>query len=135
MLLERLCLTFLPCLTATAFAASGNLAPGEVQGEKADSSYFHERGYTNLPVPKRHLPSAGQCRVWHPGKSEAEQPPQGKCMRVSRQVPTGAWLIARSSADPLHVQIHVYDEQSAGVVIAIGVFSVDTQDFIRYVSP
>jgi hypothetical protein len=97
--------------------------------------FFHERGYTNLRIPEGHLPRPGQCRVWYAAASRGDQPPAGRCDRVSRHVPPGAWLIARSTADPAHVTVQVYDGYSPGVVVAIGVFRADTGVFVRYQSP
>lgn len=98
-------------------------------------SYFQERGYTNLRIPEGHLPAPGECRVWYPGRPPGHQPPPGRCDRVSHQVPAGAWLIRRPRDDHQHVNVHVYDERSPGIVATIGVFAANTGVFVRYVSP
>jgi hypothetical protein len=101
--------------------------------DRRDHRYFHEHGYTNLRIPEGHLPPPGECRVWHPGKPPGHQPPPVKCDRVG--VPHGAWLLRRPREDHKHVNVHVYDERSPGVVVSIGIFAANTGAFIRYVSP
>lgn len=122
---------------ATALAAMGDSnLPQDRAGVQAEApSYFHARRYLNLGIPKARLPSPGHCQVWFPGKAADQQPREGKCVRVGRDVPLGAWLIARPSAEPGTVRVQVYDEQSAGVVVATGIFDFETGEFLRNVSP
>lgn len=103
--------------------------------DRGHYSYFHDRGYTNLRIPEGHLPPPGECRIWYPGKPPGQQPPPVKCDRASGHVPQGAWLMRRPKDDRRHVNVHVYDERSPGVVISIGVFMAETGAFVRYVSP
>lgn len=98
-------------------------------------SYFQERGYSNLRIPEGHLPPPGECRVWYPGKPPGQQPPPGKCDRVSHRIPAGAWLMRRPMEDHKHVNVHVYDERSPGIVATIGVFAANSGIFVRYVNP
>lgn len=44
-------------------------------------------------IPRGHLPPAGQCRIWIPGRSPGKQPPPGDCRQLRQRVPAGAWLI------------------------------------------
>jgi hypothetical protein len=117
---------------AAPIAQSGNRDPAKEEGERA---YFQVRGYDSLHIAREELPRRGHCRVWYPDKPLGEQPSQGKCSVVSRQVPPGAWLMARPTSDPGHVNVHVFDDQVPGVVKAIGVFSIETLQFVRYLSP
>lgn len=117
---------------ALPVAQSGNRDPSKEDGER---TYFQARGYENLGILRGELPRRGHCRVWHPDKPAMEQPSQGKCSVVSRHVPPGAWLMARPTSDPGHVNVHVFDDQLPGVVKAIGVFSVETLQFVRYMAP
>ena len=45
-----------------------------------------------IRVPPGHLPPAGQCRVWVPGRPPGQQAPAGSC---NVAVPEGAYLIRR----------------------------------------
>jgi hypothetical protein len=125
-------------LSIALFAAvSSRAAPEELPqpSEAGDRQYFQSHGYENLGISRQDLPRRGHCRIWHPERPAVEQPAAGKCSVVSRHARPGAWLMARSIADPGHVSVHVFDERSPGVVKTIGIFSVDTRQFVRYVSP
>lgn len=101
--------------------------------DRGERRYFHEHGYTNLRIPEGHLPPPGECRVWYPGKPPGQQPPPVRCDRA--QVPQGGWLLRRPREDHKHVNVHVYDERSPGIVVSIGIFAANTGAFVRYVSP
>jgi hypothetical protein len=45
-------------------------------------------------IPPGHLPPPGRCRIWFPGRPPGHQPAPGECRVLSRQVPSGAYLIA-----------------------------------------
>lgn len=56
-------------------------------------------------VPPGHLPPAGKCRVWYPGRPPGHQPAPGDCRSLSYNVPRGAYLIGhdrRWSYNDLH---------------------------------
>lgn len=44
-------------------------------------------------IPPGHMPPAGLCRIWFPGRPPGHQPPPGDCRTLSRQVPRGAYLV------------------------------------------
>ena len=48
-----------------------------------------------LHIPPGHLPPAGKCRIWYPGTPPGHQPPPGDCRVLSRQLPSGAYLVSR----------------------------------------
>jgi hypothetical protein len=62
--------------------------------------------HRKLHVPPGHLPPAGKCRIWYPGKPPGHQPPPGDCRVLSRQLPSGAWLVSRD-------RVWRYDERPA----------------------
>lgn len=124
-------------LIALWSAAPSRVAAEEVpqQSEMGDRAYFQNHGYESLSIARQDLPRRGHCRIWHPERPATEQPAAGKCSVVSRHARPGAWLMARPLADPAHVAVHVFDEKSPGVVKSIGIFTVETRQFVRYVSP
>lgn len=131
----RLCVALVSLLAVGALAGPGDRSTGKVADQTEAASYFHAKGYANLGIRRRHLPSVGQCRIWFPERPAETQPPEGKCALISREIPRGAWLIARSTADPSHVSVHAYDDQNPGALLAIGIFVFETREFVRYASP
>ncbi|MGQ0752407.1 MAG: hypothetical protein ACT4PS_17915 [Betaproteobacteria bacterium] len=132
---QRFWVVLVSPFAVAALADVGDRNARKAAEQTEAASYFHAKGYANLGIRRKDLPSVGQCRLWFPGRPAEMQPPEGKCARVSRDIPPGAWLIARSTTDPLHVSVHAYDEQSPGAVVAIGIFAFETRDFVRYASP
>lgn len=59
-------------------------------------SYFHERGYTCLDIPKGHYPPPGECRIWYPGRPAGQQPPPGECSRLRAEIPSGSPMLISS---------------------------------------
>jgi hypothetical protein len=131
----RLCVVLISLLAVAALAGPEERSTSKAAEQPGAASYFHAKGYANLGIRRRHLPSVGQCRIWFPERPADMQPPEGKCSRISREIPPGAWLIARSTADPAHVSVHAYDDQNPGGLLAIGIFAFETRDFVRYASP
>ncbi|MFO7809403.1 hypothetical protein [Guyparkeria sp.] len=57
---------------------------------------IHPGGDTSLDpvtVPAGHLPSPGECRIWHPDREPGDQPSPGDCRDLQRSVPSGAVLV------------------------------------------
>ena len=100
-------------------------------GKQSGRSWFHDHGYANLGIPDGHLPPAGECRIWYPGRPAGQQPPPGKCGALSRQVPAGAWLMRRPDGQPQQVDVTVYDQRRPGVALSVGIFDARTGSFIR----
>jgi hypothetical protein len=46
-----------------------------------------------VKIPPGHMPPAGKCRIWHPGKPPGQQPPVGECGTLRARVPAGAVLV------------------------------------------
>jgi len=84
-----------------------------------------------LRIPPGHLPSPGSCRIWFPGLPPGQQPPPGSCRKLARSIPRGAWLIYRPMDEPGHVDVTVYDEHRAGVIVEVRIFEAETGAFVR----
>src|SRR5687768_5204729 len=54
---------------------------------------------SQLKVPPGHLPRAGQCRVWFPGRPPGQQPSAGSCNGIERVAPAGSWILYRPTHD------------------------------------
>lgn len=96
-------------------------------------SYFRERGYSQLKIPKGHYPAPGECRIWYPERPPGEQPPPGRCGVLRHEVPRDAWLIRHPADDPDHVHVIVYDERRRGAIDVVGEFEIATGMFVRVV--
>jgi hypothetical protein len=92
-------------------------------------SYFHDHGYTRLPIPPGHYPPPGECRIWYPDRPPGHQPPPGKC----RPVPPGAWLIHHPHALPGHVHVTVYEPRRPGTILVVGEFEIASGAFVRVI--
>ena len=99
------------------------------------TTYFHEQGYTTLGIPPGHLPPPGKCRLWYPDRPPGHQPPPERCERLRYHAPAGGWLIHRSQASLMYVDVSVYDAYQPGLVISIGLFDADTGAFLRHLRP
>ena len=90
-----------------------------------------------LGVPPGHLPKPGQCRIWIPGVPPGHQPrPKARsCEGIEADAPAGSWILYRPTADRKFVHARVVDERSAGVVVRIRVFEVESGRFVREESP
>ena len=91
-------------LLAGALALPGAIASADDHGHGHDRDDGH--GHASLHIPPGHMPPAGLCRIWIPGRSPGHQPAPGDCRTLSRQVPRGAYLLAygdrRWSYDDVH---------------------------------
>jgi hypothetical protein len=102
---------------------------GDRASQDSRNSYFHQRGYTRLNIPKGHYPPHGECRIWFPDRPPGQQPPPGRCDRV----PPGAWLIRHPHDDVEHVHVIVYDERRPRTILAVGQFKIGSGVFVRIV--
>ena len=57
-------------------------------------------------IPSGHTPPAGMCRIWIPGRPPSHQPAPGSCRVLSRQVPSGAYLIANDNHRWSHAELN-----------------------------
>ena len=79
---------------------------------------------SQLKVPPGHLPRAGQCRVWFPGRPPGHQPSAGSCNGIERVAPAGSWILYRPAKDTRVVHARVIDPKRDGVVTIVRVYDV-----------
>ena len=79
---------------------------------------------SQLKVPPGHLPAAGQCRVWFPGRPPGQQPRAGSCNGIERVAPAGSWILYRPARDTRVVHARVIDPKRDGVVTVVRVYDV-----------
>jgi hypothetical protein len=79
-------------LLAGALAVPGNTALADDHGHGRFED-GHGHGHASFHIPPGHMPPAGRCRIWFPGRPPGHQPPPGDCRTLSRQVPRGAYLV------------------------------------------
>jgi len=90
-----------------------------------------------LGIPPGHLPAAGQCRVWMPGKAPGHQARARGCANIEASAPPGSWIVygpvgdesgkgkgkgKAKGHDKKLVRVRVVDERRAGVIIWVRVF-------------
>ena len=85
-----------------------------------------------LGIPPGHLPPPGSCRIWIPGVPPGRQSPPGDCHRLAREVPPGAWLVTRSHGEPRYVEVSVFDERRAGVVVGVEIYLAATGKWVGH---
>jgi len=89
-------------------------------------------------VPPGHLPSAGQCRVWFPGRPPGQQPRAASCNGIERVAPAGSWILYRPPTDQRVIHARVIDPKRDGVVTIVRVYDVQRGTYLgqeRYVDP
>ena len=93
---------------------------------------------SQLKVPPGHLPRAGQCRVWFPGRPPGQQPSAGSCNGIERVAPAGSWILYRPTNDKRVVHARVIDPKRDGVVTIVRVYDVNRGTYLgqeRYAEP
>jgi hypothetical protein len=90
-----------------------------------------------LGIPPGHLPPAGQCRVWMPGKPPGHQARPRSCANIEAFAPRGSWIVygpvdggsdkgkgkgKAKGHDKKLVRVRVVDEHRAGVIVWVRVF-------------
>lgn len=89
-----------------------------------------------LGIPPGHLPPAGQCRVWVPGKPPGHQARARGCAGIERTAPAGSWIVygpvdadgpgkgkgKAKGHQKRTVHVRVVDERRPGVVVWVRVF-------------
>jgi hypothetical protein len=53
-------------------------------------------GARNISLTPEDVPPPGSCRLWYPDRKPADQPRPGPCGSLTRDVPTGAWVLHRA---------------------------------------
>ena len=84
-----------------------------------------------LGIPPGHLPAAGQCKVWIPGKPPGHQASSRDCRGIERQAPADSWILYRPGKDKKVVHVRVVDARRAGIVIRTRVYDVKTGTYLR----
>lgn len=85
---------------------------------------------STLRVPPGHLPRAGQCRVWFPGRPPGHQPGAGSCDGIERVAPAGTWILYRPTYDKRVVHARVIDPRRDGVVVVVRVYDVNRGTYL-----
>ena len=85
---------------------------------------------SQLRVPPGHLPNAGQCRVWFPGRPPGQQPRAGGCRGIERVAPAGSWILYRPTNDKKVVHARVIDPKRDGVVLVVRVYDVNRGTYL-----
>ena len=85
---------------------------------------------SQLRVPPGHLPRAGQCRVWFPGRPPGRQPKAASCAGIERYAPAGSWILYRPSNETRVVHARVIDPKRDGVVVVIRVYDADRGTYL-----
>ena len=90
-----------------------------------------------LGIPPGHLPAAGQCRVWMPGKPPGQQAKPRGCVNIEQFAPPGSWIVYGPVGDESGhgkgkgkakghekrlVRVRVVDQRRAGVIVWVRVF-------------
>ena len=84
-----------------------------------------------LGIPPGHLPRAGQCRLWYPGRPPGQQPRAGDCGSIQRAAPAGSWVLYRPASDAKVVHSRVIDQRRTGVVVEVRVYDADRGTYLR----
>jgi hypothetical protein len=85
---------------------------------------------SQLRVPPGHLPRAGECRVWFPGRPPGRQPRAGSCRGIERIAPAGSWILYRPVNDRRVVHARVIDPKRDGVVVVVRVYDADRGTYL-----
>ena len=85
---------------------------------------------SQLRVPPGHLPRAGECRVWFPGRPPGRQPGPGSCRGIERIAPAGSWILYRPPNDRRVVHARVIDPRRDGVVVVVRVYDADRGTYL-----
>lgn len=84
-----------------------------------------------LGIPPGHLPPAGHCRVWIPGRPPGHQAKPRACDGIERTAPAGSWIVYRPTRDRKVVHVRVVDQRRPGVVIRLRVYDAQRGTLIR----
>jgi hypothetical protein len=72
--------------------------------------------FSELGVPKGHLPPPGECKVWFPGRPLSQQPPATSCASVLQNAPLGAWVITQEEGC---YKVNIYNRTRRNVIDAV----------------
>ena len=105
---------------------------GDGKKDKDDKGGPPPHAHGLLKIPRGHLPGPGKCRIWVPGTPPGKQRKAGDCNKLASEVPAGAWLVYRHSHDIDRIEITIYDEKHAGLIVEVQVFDMVTGEFLGH---
>jgi hypothetical protein len=88
-----------------------------------------------LGIPEAQLPAPGQCRLWHPDRPSAQQPPAAPCAEAEDDVPAGSWILYRPPDDKRVVHVRVFDPKRQGVLLRIDLYDVQKGTYLGTKQP
>lgn len=69
--------------------------------------------FSELKVPKGHLPPPGKCKIWLPNTPPGHQPAPQSCTSALRDVPLGAWVINHEGD---HYRVNIFNRRRRNVI-------------------
>ena len=84
-----------------------------------------------LGVPPGQYPPVGACRVWMPGTPSDQQKAPCSCFSLILDVPAGAWVLYRPSADQSVVQVTTYDEAQPNKIVSVDFYDAESGKYLR----
>ncbi len=103
--------------------------PGRLGGD--DETPLDADARAPLRIGARNFPSAGQCRVWVPGRPNGRQARAASCDGIANGAPAGAMILRRSPNEPNVILVDYIDEARAGRVVRTSVYDANSGEFIR----
>jgi hypothetical protein len=83
-----------------------------------------------LRIPPAQLPTAGNCRVWYPGRAPGEQPKATACAEAEAAAPPDSWVLYRPREDPRLIQVKIIDPDQAGAILRIRVYDAERGTYL-----
>lgn len=83
-----------------------------------------------LRIPPAQFPTAGECRLWYPGRPVREQPPAASCALVEPTAPPESWVLFRPRQDPRLIHVRVVDQETAGLVTQVRVYDAERGTYL-----
>jgi hypothetical protein len=88
-----------------------------------------------LRIPPVQLPTAGNCRVWYPGRPPAEQPRAAACAEAEAAAPADSWVLYRPREDPRLIHVKIIDPDQAGAILRIRVYDAERGTYLGTKQP
>ncbi len=116
-------------IAVSSCAATVSAGERDPRGEPAYRERYTEEDVAPLGIPRGHLPSPGECRVWYPRRPPGQQPPPLQCRQAMAEAPPGTWVLYRPDREEIHAR--VIHERQAGVVARVRVYDADRGRYLR----
>lgn len=102
------------------------LIQGQGKGQKGKKHKNKEgkrrlHPFSELKVPKGHLPPPGKCTIWYPNTPPGHQPAPQSCASALREVPLGAWVINHEGN---HYRVNIFNRKRSNVIDEILYFDL-----------